>query len=411
MLYREDQRAGKKLSILGFGLMRLPRNIGGFDRARGEELINAAVEGGINYFDTAYSYPGNEEFLGTVQEKYGLRDKINIASKLPLIICRSPRDFDKFFSRELVNLRTNRIDYYLLHMITGFSQWQKLKEWGIENWLLEKKRSGLIGQAGFSFHGARDDFLQVLKDWDWDFCQIQYNYSDENFQAGITGLKAAHERGIPVIIMEPLLGGRLVSGLPRRVREIFAASGKDLSPAGWGLKWVWDHPEATLLLSGMSSRAQLEENLAVAETSPPGCLSPRDREVFSRVKQAFNEAYRIRCTGCNYCMPCPQNVNIPACFSAYNYSYAINRAEGIKQYTMSIGISGRPGTASLCVACGRCEKHCPQGLPIIDSLVQVKKRLEFPGYGLVLRGVRFWTGNRQPPAAGEGMNNPPPQDG
>jgi predicted aldo/keto reductase-like oxidoreductase len=260
-------------------------------------------------------------------------------------------------------------------MLTGLDSWLRLKDWGVEEWLRERQAAGHIGQAGFSFHGSQGEFFRLLDQRDWDFCQIQYNYSDENFQAGTAGLKKAAER-MPVIIMEPLLGGRLAA-LPRKGLALFRQADPTKSAAAWGLNWVWDHGEAAVVLSGMSDTAQLEENLRLADAARPGMLSDEERALYPRVIEALNSACRVHCTGCNYCMPCPRGVNIPGCFSAYNLSYSMNWYFGARNYITSIApFSGTPGGAGRCAACGQCEPRCPQRLPIITHLKAVRRRLE-----------------------------------
>jgi predicted aldo/keto reductase-like oxidoreductase len=341
------------------------------------DLVARAVEGGINYFDTAYMYPGNEEALGIALEKGRLRDRVYIATKLPLMVVRGGEDFNRYFDKSLERLKTDRIDYYLLHMLSDMDTWRKLRAWGMEEWIQEKKRQGRIGQIGFSFHGSQGEFFRLLDAYDWEFCQIQYNYSDENFQAGKAGLMKAAER-MPVMVMEPLLGGKLCS-LPRRGAAVFKKANPERSAAEWGLNWVWDHQEVTLLLSGMSDPSQLEENLLLAGKSRPGMLGEEERALYRRVNEVLNSVYRIRCTGCNYCMPCPRHINIPGCFSTYNLSYSMGWYHGVKNYITSIAVmSENLGSPRFCVACGGCESHCPQKLPIIRSLRLVRRRLEPP---------------------------------
>jgi predicted aldo/keto reductase-like oxidoreductase len=356
--------------------MRFPKNIAGIDMRKTEELIMHAIEQGVNYFDTAWIYPGSEEALGAALDKNKAREKIYIATKLPLVMVKGPADFDKFFNQSLKRLRTDFIDYYLMHMITDMDQWVKLKSWGIENWIAEKKKTGQIRQIGFSFHGSCAEFLKVVDDYGWEFCQIQYNYSDENFQAGLTGLKKAAAT-MPVVIMEPLLGGKLAVGLPKEAVGIFCGANPNLSPAAWGLNWVWNQEEVTLLLSGMNDRHQLEENLRLADSALPGMLQKTELETYGRALAAINRACKIRCTGCNYCMPCPRGVNIPACFAAYNAIYSMGYVAGMQQFVTSTGLtSERSGSPSQCVKCGKCETHCPQHLPIMESLAQVERRME-----------------------------------
>ena len=392
MQYRIDKKSGNKLSILGLGCMRFPQNLGAIDMKKSEALVMKAIDNGVNYFDTAYMYPGSEEALGTILDKNHARDKVFIATKLPLIFVKGQADFDKFFNKELERLRSSYIDYYLMHMITDNALWQQLKTWGIEEWIAEQKKQGRIRQAGFSFHGSVNEFLKVLDEYDWDFCQIQYNYSNPNFQAGVTGLKKAAER-MSVIIMEPLLGGKLANGLPSEAVSIFKKANPALSPAAWGLRWVWDQAEATVVLSGMSEQSQLEENLALADKAVAGMLSATEHETYQQVLTVFNASYKIRCTGCAYCMPCPRSVNIPACFAAYNTSFSMGFVIGMQQYVTSTGVtSTRRSGAGLCVKCGACESHCPQHLPIRQHLAAVYKRMEPVWFRFAITVARAFLG-------------------
>jgi predicted aldo/keto reductase-like oxidoreductase len=302
-------------------------------------------------------------------------------------MCKGPGDFDKFFNRQLERLKTGYVDYYLMHMITSMAQWETFRGWGIEQWIAEKKQAGKIRQAGFSFHGSRDEFLKILDSCQWDFCQIQYNYSDENYQAGKSGLEAAAAKGIPVIIMEPLLGGRLASGLPREAAALFSKADPALSPAAWALFWLWNQGGVTCVLSGMSTATQMEENIRSAEDARP--LSAGDLAVYAGVVALFNKAYRIKCTGCNYCMPCPKGVNIPGCFAAYNASFVQGFITGMQQFLTSTAVMGRnPHGPRLCVECGKCESHCPQHLSIRGALRQVAGRMEPLPLRLALSVVR-----------------------
>jgi predicted aldo/keto reductase-like oxidoreductase len=377
MQYRRDEKSGNELSVLGFGCMRFPRALGVIDMKKTYAMVREAVERGVNYFDTAWIYPGSEEALGSALAECGLREKVYIATKLPVIVCKKSEDFDRYFAQSLERLKTDHIDYYLMHMLTDMNSWEKLKSWGIEGWLRQKKESGAIRQAGFSFHGDRDAFLAILDGYDWDFCQIQYNYSNENYQAGRTGLKAAAAKGIPVIIMEPLLGGKLTGGLPRAAREAFRKADPARSPADWGLSWLWDQSELTVTLSGMSSMEQLNENISLAEKARAGAMTAADLAVFDEVKRIFSASCKVNCTACGYCMPCPRQVNIPGCFAAYNTSFAFSLIEGLKQYVTSTGAtSPTPHTAGQCIKCRKCEKHCPQNIKISAALDDVKRRLE-----------------------------------
>ena len=379
MQYRTDKKSGNKLSIMGFGCMRFTKTGTRIDINKAEQLIVKAVQDGINYFDTAYVYGGSEEALGQIFVKNkNLRNQIFLATKLPLGKCKTYEDFDLLFKTQLERLHTDYIDYYLMHNLGDTQSWERLCGLGIEKWIKEKKESGQIKNVGFSFHGIHQEFLNLLDIYDWDFCQIQYNYINTNYQAGTAGLKRAAEKGLPVIIMEPLLGGKLATGLPKKAVDIFKAANHSLSPAAWALRWLWNQKEVTVVLSGMNETAQLEENIEVAKDAAPDMLTPEEEKAFDSVIESINAGYKIPCTGCNYCMPCPHNVNIPACFAAYNMSYTVGFVSGVTQYVTSTGSMGSKGkyAASNCMECGACEKKCPQHIPIIQSLKSVRKKME-----------------------------------
>jgi len=378
--YRIDKRTGNKLSVLSFGCMRFPRTLGMIDFQKSQEIVMHSIAQGLNYFDTAWIYPGSEETLGAILKNNNVRGKVYIATKLPLVLLKGSGeksdDFDKYFNQSLERLKTDYIDYYLMHMITDLNQWQKLKNSGIEEWITKKKKSGQIKQIGFSFHGSGTEFLKVIDGYDWDFSQIQYNYSDENFQAGAAGLRAAAKK-MAVVVMEPLLGGKLAVGLPKDAVKVFQKADNNLSPAGWALNWIWDQEEVTTVLSGMSSMAQLEENLRLADVSVAGMLTDNQKTVYKSVLEIVNRRRKVRCTGCNYCMPCPSGVNIPGSFSSYNARYSHGFVEGMKQYIMSTGFTSEIGSSpSLCIKCGKCETHCPQKIPIMKELANVRKNME-----------------------------------
>ena len=290
-------------------------------------------------------------------------------------MCKGPEDFDRFFDKELERLRTDHIDYYLMHMITDFLQWETFCGWGIEKWIADKKHTGKIRQIGFSFHGSCGEFLKILDAYTWEFCQIQYNYSNENYQAGKEGLKAAAAKGIPVMIMEPLLGGKLAAGLPPEANTLFAKAKPSLSPAARAFFWLWNQSEVTCVLSGTNTTAQIEEHIRSACAAHP--LSEAEFAVYAEVVAVFSKAYKIHCTGCNYCMPCPRGINIPGCFAAYNTSFAQGFATGMQQFLTSTSAMGNnPYSPRLCVKCGKCEEHCPQHLPIRNALKKVSARME-----------------------------------
>jgi predicted aldo/keto reductase-like oxidoreductase len=358
--------------------MRFPRNPVQIDVRKTEQLVVKAVEEGVNYFDTAYIYGGSEHVLGQIIQKNNLRNRIFLATKLPLARCGSYEDFDALFKAQLERLRTDYIDYYLLHNLTGTDMWEQLRAKGIEKWIGEKKASGGIRQIGFSFHGVHGEFLALLDLYNWDFCQIQYNYINTDYQAGTAGLKKAAEKGIPVIVMEPLLGGKLAQALPKKALDTFRAADRSLSPAAWALRWLWNQKEVTVVLSGMNEDSQLTENIATANSAEAGMLGERENGAFKSVTEIFKASFKIPCTGCNYCMPCPRDVNIPACFSAYNISYTSGMITGFTQYLTSIGVANpsRLHAAFQCVKCGACEKKCPQHIPVVKALGDVRKRME-----------------------------------
>ena len=365
--------------------MRFPTNMRRIDKVKTEALLLKAFYRGINYFDTAYWYSGSEEVVGEIFEKHGIREKLNLATKLPQVACRETADFDKFFDIQKKRLRTGYIDYYMIHNISSFAQWEKLCKIGIEDWIRNKKKSGEILQIGFSFHGSHDDFIKMLDAYDWDFTLIQYNYINTNYQAGVLGLRKAASKGLPVFIMEPLLGGKLAN-LPKAAENIINEAKPGSTPVSWALNWLWNDPDITLLLSGMSTDAQLEENLALAEVALPNSFSEAELQTIQDVKTVFNKSYKIPCTGCNYCMPCSKKINIPACFEAYNTSYAINRMRGMFGYLTSVGaLAEFPHYASDCSSCGKCISECPQNIDIPKELKNVKRRLQIPGIKTIVK--------------------------
>ena len=388
MHYRMD-RYGNRLSVLGFGCLRFPQKLGRIDLEETEREIRLAVDSGINYFDTAYIYGGSEAALGEILEKNGLRDQIKIATKLPHYLIRNRVGIEKLFTEELKRLRTDHVDYYLMHMLNDVETWERLKALGIEDWIAEKKKGGAIGQIGFSYHGNTEMFCKIVDAYDWDFCQIQYNYLDEHTQAGRTGLRYAHSKGLPVIIMEPLRGGKLVQRLPEKAKQAFAAYPEQRSPAEWGLRWLWDQPEVTVVLSGMNSEAMVLENVRAANAAQAGVLSAREREVYAAAVEAIREQTAVGCTGCGYCQPCPKGVDIPGIFAIYNRWYGEDKSGARKEYLKCTTLRRNATTASNCIGCGKCERHCPQGIEIRKELQSAQKALEGPLY-LVCRRVVGW---------------------
>ena len=392
MLYRKD-KYGHDLSILGYGCMRFSRKGAGIDIDKTEQEILEAFRAGVNYYDTAYIYPGSEAALGEILARNGIRDQVNIATKLPQYMVKSRASLDKFFDEELSRLRTDRVDYYLMHHLTDIAQWERLKGVGVLDWIREKKTAGAIRNIGFSYHGNTANFLKILQDYDWDFCQIQYNYLDDTSQAGVEGLRAAAARGIPVVIMEPLRGGKLVNKLPEAAKQLMARHERGWSPADWGLRWLWDQPEVTVVLSGMNSLDMVEENVRIASEAAVGAFSAEDRAFLQRILDIIREKEKVGCTGCRYCMPCPKGVDIPGYFSSYNLMYTESKVSGWRHFFQAVALSAEPSFASQCVQCGKCEKHCPQGIPIREQLKKAEKALlPWPVKLAVKMGRRFMFG-------------------
>ncbi|MCL2815518.1 MAG: aldo/keto reductase [Oscillospiraceae bacterium] len=376
MLYRENQKNGASLSQLGFGCMRFPRKGVAIDLVRSAEMVRSAIDAGVNYFDTAYIYPGSEEALGQILSGK-LRERVNIATKMPLFLVRSEKDFDKFFARQLERLKTDRIDYYMLHMLTDFGYFEKLRGLGIENWIKKEKDSGRIKNIGFSFHGSYPSFARIIDAYDWEFCMIQYNYLDENHQAGTAGLKYAHSKGIPVMVMEPLRGGKLAAGLPSAAHNELAAAHNERTPAEWALKWVLNHPEVNVVLSGMSEQWQVEQNVKTTCETRAGSMTKEETEAVKKAAAVMKANTKTDCTGCGYCMPCPAGVDIPEAFSRFNEGALSGRMHAITHYMMSAGVlAQKPGFASQCVKCGKCEERCPQSIKIAKTLGLARKYLQ-----------------------------------
>jgi len=390
MNYRLD-KYGNKLSALGFGCMRFQRKGGKIDMEAAERQLLLAFQGGVNYYDTAYIYPGSEAAIGEIFQKNGIRDKLYIATKLPHYLIKNLEVLEKLFREQLRRLRTDHIDYYLMHMLTDTDAWHRLVEMGIEDWLAQKQASGAIRQVGFSYHGNTETFCRLLDARDWDFCQIQYNYMDEHSQAGRRGLNYAAEKGIPVVIMEPLRGGKLVRGLPEEVKKLFRDHRPQGTPAQWAFRWLWDQKEVTVVLSGMNTDETVLDNLRTASETLPGQLREEDQQMLREAVKRLNARMKVGCTGCGYCMPCPKGVDIPGTFAAYNRRYQEGKFGALKEYAMCTAARKNSSAASNCIGCGKCEKHCPQGIQIRRQLKAARKELEGPAYKLFRKLVTWFT--------------------
>ncbi len=366
MQYRTFGKTNFKPSALGFGAMRLPQKNGAIDEALATRMLRQAIDQGVNYVDTAWIYHRGESepFIGRALRD-GYRDRVKIATKMPCWKVERREQLDEIFEQQLKNLQTDRIDCYLFHSLFA-SSWQKMKELRALEWAEEKIAQGKIGDIGFSFHDELPVFKTILADYDkWVFCQLQYNYMDVHKQAGAEGVRLAAEKGLAVIVMEPLLGGRLAGEPPVEVRQLWDSVPVRRAPADWALQWLWNQPEVSLVLSGMSAMGQVDQNVASANRAAVGSLSPADLALVERVRSAFESLFPIPCTKCNYCQPCPKGVAIPDILELYNLASAYHNVEASRA---SYEWVPEKAQAHNCVVCGECEKKCPQKIAISEWL-------------------------------------------
>ncbi len=394
MRYRKDKH-GEDISILGYGCMRFTKNGRSIDLDKAEKEIMSAYKAGVNYFDTAYIYPGSEVALGEILKRNGIREKVKIATKLPQYLISSRKAIDKYFDEQLERLQTDYIDYYLMHMLTDKVAWENLKKNGILEWIEDKKASGQIKNIGFSYHGDTAKFLDILNDYDWDFCQIQYNYMDETTQAGKKGLEAAYAKGIPVIIMEPLRGGKLVDLMPEDGKKLIAANPRGWSAAEWAFRWLMQQPAVTCVLSGMNSTAMVEENCRIASNVIDNEFTEADYALISKVKESLLDKTKVGCTACAYCMPCPKGVDIPGIFRCYNHMYTESKHDGRFEYAQTVALTKEPSFASQCIECGKCEMHCPQHIPIREKLKEADRKLRPLPYKIGINIARKYMLNKK----------------
>jgi predicted aldo/keto reductase-like oxidoreductase len=384
MLYRKLGKANLNVSVLGFGCMRLPTENGSgtgadhFDpnKAINEEetikMIRYAIDQGVNYFDTAYSYHSgkSEPILGRAVQGY--RDKVVIATKLPVWLVKEEKDFNKFLDEQMRRLGTDYLDVYLLHGLNR-QVWSKMLQLKLFKFLDQIRSDGRIRHVGFSFHDEVKIFKEIVDSYDWEICQIQYNFFDENYQAGKEGLTYAASKGLGVVVMEPLRGGKLTDRIPPEVKTIWESAEKKRTPAEWALRWVWNHPEVSTALSGVSTMGQIMENIRVANEGEPNSLSEKELSTIAQVKEVYRKMLKIDCTGCGYCMPCETGVDIPLNFSLYNDLFMFKNPEiNVFLYKELISPERR---ASACIECGKCEERCPQHLQIQEALKVVHKAL------------------------------------
>lgn len=389
MQYRKDKK-GNEISVLGYGCMRFTKKGNAVDLDKAEQELMTAIRAGVNYLDTAYVYPGNETAVGELLSRNHCREEIYLATKLPHYLIKSAEGAERMFQEQLRRLKTDHIDYYLMHMLTDIPTWEKLKGLGVAQWIEEKLASGQIRNIGFSYHGNADMFMRLVDAYDWDFCQIQYNYMDEHSQAGVKGLRYAHQKGLPVIIMEPLRGGRLVELLPESAKELFRREGECRTPAELAFKWLYDQPEVTCVLSGMNSMEMVEQNLKTASDAFVGCLTDEDAALIEQVKREIAQKVKVGCTGCGYCMPCPRGVDIPGAFRCYNAVYSEGKRSGRRDYLQCTAFRKETSSASQCIDCGKCESHCPQQIEIRRELKNAAAELENLRYKAIKTAIQVF---------------------
>ena len=367
MEYRTFKKTGKDISLLGVGTMRFPvLSDGQIDEPQAIAMIRKAIDSGVNYVDTAYMYhDGMSEVVVGKALKDGYREKVLLADKMPIWSARSEEEMMAIFEEQLKRLDVECIDMYLIHNITT-SIWKLAKKLNLLSFLEDQKSKGKIKHIGFSFHDELDVFKDVIDSYEWEFCQIQLNYMDAEFQAGVAGLEYAASKGIPVIVMEPLKGGKLTDSLPVEIQEIWKTAEIKRSPAEWAFKWVANFPSVLTILSGMSNMAQLEDNLRIFEDLQASSLTEKELEITKRAAYQYNALIKYSCTGCNYCMPCPSKINIPTIISMYNDWFLYGKNPKIKSDYFQWVPPGK--RASDCTNCKNCESHCPQSLPVSDIM-------------------------------------------
>jgi len=365
MKYRKFGKLDWAVSALGFGVMRLPiigKDASKIDEKQAIEMIRYAIDNGVNYIDTAYVYHrGNSEVVLGKALKDGYRERVKIATKMPVRLVEKQEHLEEYFNTHLERLQTDHIDFYLLHGMRE-TTWSKVKEFDVLNWAEGKLEEGKIKHLGFSFHDSLQLFKEVVDAHDWTFCQIQLNYMDTEYQAGLEGLRYAAEKGLAVVVMEPIKGGKLAVTPPKEVLEIWEKAATKRTPDEWALQWAWNLPEVSVVLSGMSEMRHVEENVVYADRSGPGGLKEHELALYGEVKDAYNRLGFVGCTACQYCMPCPSGVEIPTILGHYNEYHMSGGSDEIKtKYWQNIDPENH---ASNCIACGVCEEKCPQQLPI-----------------------------------------------
>jgi predicted aldo/keto reductase-like oxidoreductase len=381
MQYRVVPKNGDKLSVLGFGCMRLPLKGETIDEERAIKQIRYAIDNGVNYVDSAPPYHGgeSEKVLGKALSN-GYRQKVKVATKLSPFLLNKPEDMQKMLNTQLQKLQTDHIDYYLLHGLDE-TFWKKLQGFGALKFVQKAQADGKVVNVGFSFHGTQQTFKEIIQANDWAMCQIQYNFLDEHLQAGTEGLKYAASQKLAVMVMEPLRGGALAGKLPSEVEQLYENAKIQRSPAEWALRWVWNHPEVTVVLSGMNQKKQITENIKTAKTALPNAMTAEELAVVKKAAQAYRRLVKVPCTGCQYCMPCPNGVNIPGNFNVYNDYWMFGNQQssrGMYEMLLMGRLSGKRSDAALCQECGKCVERCPQHILIPQQLKEVAATLSPP---------------------------------
>ncbi len=371
MQYRINKKNGDRLPALGFGGLRLPKTTdGNIDQTAVIRLVERAFELGITHFDTAYSYEGSEAALGNAIAKLGLRNSVTVSTKLPIAYCKSPSDFDYYFEESLNRLQMDYIDYYFLHALNRKERLEQLMDWGIADWIDKMKQQKRIKNIGFSSHASYKEFVRLIPAYDWDFTMIQFNYLDEDWQAGLKGLEFASRQGITVFIMEPVRGGMLAEHLPDSAKRIFDMLPHHYSYAARALRYVLNRPDVTMVLSGMNEIYQIEENCQVAENTWAQSLTEAELSSYASAAAEIRKVMDVPCTSCGYCMPCPRGVNIPACMNRLNAS----RLVGIERAKLDFAYHEASGRIQNCIGCGLCKHKCPQGIDIPQKISIARER-------------------------------------